>query len=106
MAEAEEPREEREEILKFSSPAKKLKSSQKTHVGAAKYQSTFNSEWYKTYPIKTVKNDKHTFFCIPCAKSLSCSHQGIKDVKVHCTRQIHRKNVQTSKSNTTLSDFF
>ena len=80
-----------------SSPAEKLKSLQKTHIGAAKYRCTFNSEWCKTYPIKAVKNDQHLFFCITCGKTLSCSHQGIKDVKVYCAGQTHKKYAQTSE---------
>ena len=77
MAEAEsseisESETESEEVF----PAKKPKLSQqiKTHIGAAKYECTFISEWCKTYPVEAVRNDTHLFFCIPCGKSLSCSH--------------------------------
>ena len=87
-------------------PVKRSKSSQKTHIGAAKYKCTFNSEWCKTYPVKAVKNDKNFFFCIPCGKSLSCSHQGIKDVKVHCAGQQHKKHAQSSSGNKSLLDLF
>ena len=52
------------------------------------------------------QSDTDSFFCIPCGKSLSCSHQGIKDVKVHCAGQTHKNNAQASKSNTSLLDLF
>ena len=105
-AELESETESEEEVLECPISAKKLKSSQKVHIGAAKYKCTFNSEWCKTYPIKAVRNDKHSFFGIPCGKSLSCSHQGIKDVKVHCAGQLHKKHVQSSKSNKSVLDLF
>ena len=100
MAEAES------EVSESPVPAKQLKLCQKTHIGAAKYKCAFNSEWCKSYPIKVVKNDKNSFFCIPCGKSLSCSHQGIKDVKVHCSGQLHKKHVQSSSGNKSLLDLF
>ena len=99
---SEEETESEVQEEESSTPAKKVKS----HIGAAKYRSVFNSDWCKTYPIKAVRNNKHSFFCIPCGKSLSCSHQGLKDVKVHCAGQTHRKNAQTSKGNTSLLDLF
>ena len=37
---------------------------------------------------------------------MSCSHQGIKDVKVHCSGQLHKKHVQSSNGNKALLDLF
>jgi hypothetical protein len=56
--------------------------------GAAVYKVVYKAEWGKEFPIKAVPHNKHKFRCIPCGKDISCHHQGLGDVKVHCGREI------------------
>ena len=58
-----------------------------TNVSKRKfYKVTFKNEWKETYPIKEAKNNKFKLHCILCDKDLSCSHQGLKDVKDHFSK--------------------
>eukprot|EP00794_Sanderia_malayensis_P002031 gene2031-2309_t len=57
--------------------------------GSAKYKSKFKSEWEKLYPVRAVKNDSYAFSCVPGNKVVRCDHQGLKDVKDHCTTETH-----------------
>ena len=54
--------------------------------GSAIYKVTCKNEWKESYPIKEVKKNKFKSHCIPCGKDLSCSPQGLKDVKDHCSK--------------------
>ena len=72
------------------------------HVGAARYRSKFKNEWSSMYPVKGAKNDQYSFYCIPCMKN---DHQGITDVKNHCstaTRKGYEKQA-TSQASVSLS---
>ena len=44
-----------------------------------------------SYPVGPVNGKKGAFYCIPCIKSVSCTHQGLGDVKEHCTGKTHQK---------------
>ena len=49
---------------------------------AYKYKTRFSKDWTKTWNfITAVPNDQFSFRCTLCSKILSCSHQGISDVK-------------------------
>ena len=63
--------------------------SKRKFSGSATYKVTFKNEWKESYPIKDVKNNKFKFYCIQCSKDLSCSHQGLKNVKDHCRKPSH-----------------
>ena len=63
--------------------------SRRKFSGSATYKVTFKNEWKESYPIKDVKNNKFKFYCIQCSKDLSCSHQGLKNVKDHCRKPSH-----------------
>ena len=65
--------------------AKKLK-------GAGSYDCAYKEEWADSYPVGPVNGSKGAFYCIPCKKSLSCTHQGLGDVKQHCDGKSHQKN--------------
>lgn len=73
--------------------------------GSAKYKSKFKSEWEKLYPVRAVKNDRYAFSCVPCNKVVRCDHQGLKDVKDHCTTETHKQRVQTTNSQPPISHF-
>ena len=50
------------------------------------------------YPVKGAKNDQYSFYCIPCLKN---DHQGITDVKNHCstaTRKGYEKQATSQPS--------
>ena len=49
-------------------------SSKRKEKGAATYETTYDSSWKTSYPIRSVKGNKHSFLCIPCNKIISCSH--------------------------------
>ena len=68
------------------------------HVGAALYRSKLKNEWCGMYPVKGAKNDQYSFYCIPCLKN---DHQGITDVKNHCstaTRKGYEKQATSQPS--------
>ena len=69
----------------------------KKYDGSAKCKVKFNPSWSQNYPVKAVSNDRFSFHCIPCARAISCGHQGLKDVKVHCERVTHKKRVDAAK---------
>ncbi|XP_069080247.1 uncharacterized protein [Pleurodeles waltl] len=62
--------------------------------GARYYKTKFDMAWIKTGPFKgvivPVKNDSSFFRCLICEKNVSCSHQGIFDVKRHVSGKAHR----------------
>ena len=60
--------------------------SKRKFSGSATYKVTFKNEWKESHRIKEVNNNKFKFPCIPCDKDLSCIHQGLKDVKYHCSK--------------------
>lgn len=71
------------------SMAKKAKLK---YSGAYKYKTRFSTDWTKTWSfITAVPGDQHSFRCTLCSKTLSCSHQGISDVKTHIARKTHQR---------------
>ena len=73
------------------SVAKKAKRKLK-YSGAYKYKSSFSKDWTKTWSfITAVPGDQHSFQCTLCSKTLSCSHQGVSDVKTHIAGKTHQR---------------
>lgn len=75
-------------------------------VKRKKYDTEFNKEWIKDCPIQTVCGNKNAFFCIPCQKTISCSHQGKLDVERHCSNSTHNKNAKAIKESRKISSMF
>ena len=73
------------------STAKKRK---KATLGGAKHHTTFKIEWSKIYPMKAVTNDKHSFYCVPCLKTIQCDHQGLKE---HRSTESHKSLTKAAK---------
>lgn len=73
--------------------------------GAAKYSASYNPEWAKTYPVRAVANNKKMFHCIPCNKNIHCSHMGVRDIVLHCGRDVHKANVEKMKNQASLNSF-
>ena len=65
--------------------AKKLKDP-------GSYDCAYKEEWADSYPLGPVNGNKGAFYCIPCKKGVSCTHQGLGDVKQHCAGKRHQKN--------------
>ena len=65
------------------------KKAKLKYSGAYKYKTRFSKDWTKTWSFLTaVPGDQHSFWC---SKTLSCSHQGISDVKTHIAGNIHQR---------------
>ena len=60
--------------------------------GAGSYDCASKEEWADSYPVGPVNVNKGAFYCIPCKESVSCIHQGLRDVKQHCAGKIDQKN--------------
>ena len=81
-------------------PSKRMKSSisVKKYSGAAVYKTKFKSTWTSKWPFATgVKADPYSYRCNVCDRSLSCAHQGEKDVSCHAESAQHKKNVKSLK---------
>ena len=68
------------------------RKNKKSLNGAGTYKTKYYSSWDSDYPVKTVKDD--IYKCVPCIKTLSCEHQGLADVKLHCSRDSHKLNLK------------
>ena len=82
----------------MASAAKKIK-------GAATYKRKFKEEWSKQYPISRSEGNPYAFYCIPCKKSASCSHQGLSDVTKHCNGLTHVSFAKAIKNNRSMTTF-
>lgn len=79
-------------------PSKRIK------FGAAVYKTKYNPSWKKDYPfIGEVKGDPYKFWCTTCSRTVSCQHQGKRDVDRHVEKQLHQNNAKSLKSQTVLS---
>ena len=68
-------------------------------LAASVYKTKFNHAWKSIYPfIKEVKGDRYKFFCTTCSRSVSCEHQGKRDVERHTNKQLHQNNAKSLKS--------
>lgn len=57
------------------------------------YRSTFKPEWTLKWPyiVRSASGDPHVFFCEICKKTVSCAHQGLRDVTRHLESSGHHK---------------
>ncbi|XP_022704978.1 uncharacterized protein LOC111269562 isoform X2 [Varroa jacobsoni] len=55
------------------------------------YRSTFKPEWTLKWPyiVRSASGDPHVFFCEICKKTVSCAHQGLRDVTRHLESSGH-----------------
>ncbi|KAF0992180.1 hypothetical protein HZS_3726 [Henneguya salminicola] len=58
-----------------------------------RHKCSYNKEWEKYYPVSDVPLDKHSFFCVPCQRTISCSDKGLRNVRRHCETSLHRKTI-------------
>ena len=51
--------------------------------GAAVYRTHYDEGWERLYLVGPINRNKNVFFCIPCEETMSCAHQGVREVKQH-----------------------
>ena len=49
-----------------------------------------------------VSSQNTSFYCTVCKRTMSCSKQGVDDVKVHMETNIHQNNAKGMKNQSTL----
>ena len=54
------------------------------------YKTKFDHQWRKEWPFINMGKDQFHFLCIVCNKHMSCSHQGLFDVKRHVQASSHQ----------------
>ena len=84
-------------------PAKRLKTSAvpvtRKWSGAAVYKTKYQHTWPKTWPfVAPVKENQHAFYCTVCKKTVSCGHQGERDLSRHADSAQHQKSVKAMKN--------
>ena len=105
--ELESERESQNDSDTSSEPQPSTAKKRKTAVlGAAKCCTTFKSEWSKLYPVKAVRNDKHSFCSVPWLKAIRCDHQGLKDIKDHCSGESHKMLTKAAKTQPSVANMF
>ena len=72
--------------------------------GAAKYPTKFNPDWSRRWPcIQRQHASNYKFRCTICQCSVTCQHQGEKDVRRHLEGKKHRDNVQALENQPAIS---
>ena len=74
--------------------------------GAAKYPTKFNLEWTKKWPCIVKATGGGKFTCTICQCSVSCQHQGEKDVRRHIEGKKHCDNVKGFEKQKQIGTFF
>jgi hypothetical protein len=93
----------RENDDEVPSPKRKKDSSGRKYSGAATYKSKFVPSWQKKWPcIVPVKGNQYSFSCTVCLKTVSCEHQGERDVTRHIASAQHQRNAKALKGTTPL----
>ena len=62
------------------------------------YKVKHNPVLTKNFPVGPCNANPYTFYCLPCSKSVSYSHQSLGDVNEHCRGVTHKKNEKAIKT--------
>ena len=54
------------------------------------YKTKFDHQWRKEWPFIKMRKNQFHFLCTVCNKHMSCSHQGLFDVKRHAQTSSHQ----------------
>lgn len=75
-------------------------------TGAATYGTKYNPAWSSEFPFISEghQDPDRSFFCKVCHKDISCSHQGIADIRRHEKTKAHVNSVSAVTKNARLSD--
>ena len=85
-------------------PVTKSNVRKKTkYRGSFQYKTTFHPSWTDKWPcIVSCLESKHSFYCTVRKRTVSCSKQGVRDVKVHMETNMHQNNAKGMKNQSTL----
>ena len=85
-------------------PVTKSNVQKKTkYQGSFQYKTSFNPSWTDQWPcIVSCLESKHSFYCTVCKRTVSCSKQGVRDVKVQMETNIHQNNAKGMKNQSPL----
>ena len=80
-------------------------AAKKCKTGAAAYGTKYKPVWRKNFPFvsRGHKDTVYSFYCSVCERDVSCSHQGVADIKRHEKCESHHNMVSMVASNSTLS---
>ena len=73
--------------------------------GAARYRTPFNKLWTKTYAMVREGSTKYHYWCSTCRVENGCDHQGLADVKRHCTGAMHLQKIKILEANKKIQPF-
>ena len=60
----------------------------------------------REFPVSKAKVNECKFYCIPCKKNVSCSHQGFSNVQRHIKSTTHVNMTKATSDNRKVSDIF
>ena len=85
-------------------PVTKSNVQKKTkYEGSFQYKTSFDPSWTDQWPcIVSCLESKHSFYCTVCKRTVSCSKQGVRDVKVHMETNMHQNNAKGMKNQSNL----
>ena len=81
-------------------------SKKRRFDGASKYPTKYNCDWRKKWPCIQASNTPYKFMCTVCQCSVSCHHQGEKDVRRHLGGKKHQDNVKDLERQQPINNFF
>lgn len=85
-------------------PVTKSNVQKKTkYQGSFQYKTSFDPSWTDQWLcIVSCLESKHSFYCTVFKRTVSCSKQGVRDVKVHMKTNMHQNNTKGMKNQSTL----
>ena len=92
-------------LLKRKNMSTPPKKSMGSFSGAATYQTAFNKEWCKKYPIIDVPNFPENFRCDICSCVSGYKHQGEAGIRRHVERPQNLKKVNDFNKMNSLSNY-
>ena len=90
---------EKKEKREWKTKANKIKSK-RSLTGAGIYKTKYCSSWESDCPVKDVKGYIYKYLC---RRTLSCEHQGLAGIKLHCSRDSHKSYLKSWKKQSILS---
>ena len=94
----------RTQVTRKEIPVTRSNVQNKTkYQGSFQYKASFDPSWTDQWPcIVSCLESKHNFYCTVCKRTVSCSKQGVRDVKVHMETNMHQNNAKGMKNQSTL----
>ena len=93
-------RKENSNNMRKEIPVTKSNVQKKTkYQGSFHYKTSFDPSWTDQWPCL---ESKHSFYCTVCKRTVFCSKQGVRDVKVHMETNMHQNNAKGMKNQSSL----